>query len=107
MKQTIILVVASTLVSCTTLDQSIRLGGSLGAFAGGAATYAVQSSSGVTAPPENVWLGASIGMAVGLVTAYFTHQSVVKDRKDIYQRGLIEHGDLPPSPFIFPNGRSK
>jgi hypothetical protein len=105
MKLIVTMAAALSMLSCTTLDQSVRLGGSLGAFAGGAATYAVQSSTGGTPPPENVWLGASIGMAVGLVTAYFTHQSVVKDRKDVYQNGIVEHGDLPPSPFIFPNGK--
>jgi hypothetical protein len=98
----IIIVALLLSTGCSTLDQSVRLGGTIGLVAGGAATYAAQSSSGNTAPPENVGISASIGLALGLITAYYTHKAVAEDRDDHVLKGRIDHGDLPPSPFIFP-----
>jgi hypothetical protein len=94
-------------VGCSTLDQSIRLGGTMGSLAGGLGTYAVQSSSGVTAPPENVGVGASVGLALGLVIAYFTHQGIAKEREQMILKNRVDHGDLPPTPFIFPNTKGR
>jgi hypothetical protein len=100
-------ILLTTSFGCSTLDQSIRLGGTIGTLAGGLGTYAVQSSSGTTAPPENVGVGASVGLALGLVIAYFTHQGIAKERDQMILKNRVDHGDLPPTPFIFPNTKGR
>ena len=90
-------------VSCTTLDQSFRLGSATGALTGAAATYAAGSTSGQQPTLEEVGIGASIGIGLGLITSYFVHQSVVSDREEFSKQTEIYFGDLPPSPFVIPD----
>lgn len=90
-------------VSCSTLDQSFRLGAATGAVAGAAATYGAERVSGGQPSFENVAVGASVGLALGLITSYFVHQSVSEDREDSVKKTEMYFGDLPPSPFIIPN----
>lgn len=52
-------------VSCTTLDQSFRLGAATGALTGAAATYAAGNTSGRQPTLEEVGIGASIAIARG------------------------------------------
>lgn len=94
-------------VSCTTLDQSYRLGGATGALVGAAATYAGHSSGGRNPSLEEVGVGASIGFGIGLITSYFIHQKVVEDRDEMARRTEIYFGDLPPSPFVIPQPKFK
>lgn len=89
-------------VSCTTLDQSFRLGAATGALTGAAATYAAGSSSGKQPTLKEVGIGASIGLGLGLITSYFVHQQVVSDREEYSKQTEIYFGDLPPSPFVIP-----
>jgi hypothetical protein len=94
--------------SCTTMNESLKLGATLGALSGAGATYAAQSESGRGSSGENVALGAGIGMAVGLVTSYIVHKQVEEDRQDtLLQQTEIHFGDLPPSPFIMPKFNPK
>jgi hypothetical protein len=96
------------LSGCTTMNESLKLGATMGALSGAGATYAAQSGSGRGSSGENVALGAGIGMAVGLVTSYIVHKQVDEDRQDILlQQTEIHFGDLPPSPFIMPKFNSK
>ena len=92
---------------CSTLDQSFRLGAATGAVAGAAATYAAESASGRQPTFEDVGIGASIGLGLGLLTSYFVHQSVVEDRESSARQTEIYFGDLPPSPFVIPNSSNK
>jgi len=103
MKRFLILspIVALT-VSCSTLDQSFRLGAATGAIAGAAATYGAERASGGQPSFENVAVGASVGLALGLITSYFVHQSVAEDRVESSKQTEIYFGDLPPSPFLIP-----
>lgn len=94
-------------VSCTTLDQSFRLGAAAGALSGAAATYAGHGSSGRAPTIEEVGLGASIGLGIGLITSYFVHQQVAEDRDDMSRQTEIYFGDLPPSPFVIPQPKLK
>lgn len=94
-------------VSCTTLDQSFRLGAGTGALTGAAATYASHSSNGTNPSIEEVALGASIGLGLGLITSYFVHQHVVEDREEMSRQTEIYFGDLPPSPFVIPQPKLK
>lgn len=94
-------------VSCTTLDQSFRLGAATGALTGAAATYAAGSTSGHQPSLEEVGIGASIGLGLGLITSYFVHQSVVSDREEFSKQTEIYFGDLPPSPFVIPQPNNK
>ena len=88
---------------CSTMEQSIQLGGGLGALSGGSATYAGYSAGGHPPPLGTVAIGAGIGAIIGLTTAYFTHKSVEEDRKSCDADQIEMHfGDLPPSPFIVP-----
>ncbi len=95
------------LTSCTTLDQSFRLGAATGAITGAAATYAGGGSSGKPPTLEEVGIGASIGLGIGLITSYFVHQSVVSDREESARQTEIYFGDLPPSPFVIPQPNIK
>ncbi len=94
-------------VSCTTLDQSFRLGAATGALTGAAATYAGQSASGRQPTLEEVGIGASIGLGLGLITSYFVHEQVTKDRDEAIKQTEIYFGDLPPSPFVIPQPKFK
>lgn len=94
-------------VSCTTLDQSFRLGAVTGALTGAAATYAGYSTTGRSPTAEEVGLGATIGLGLGLITSYFVHQHVVEEREDMSKQTEIYFGDLPPSPFIIPQPKLK
>lgn len=95
------------LASCTTLDQSFRLGAATGALAGAAATYAAGSTSSKPPTLEDVGVGASIGIGLGLITSYFVHEAVVSDREDSAKQTEIYFGDLPPSPFVIPNQNNR
>ena len=89
-------------LSCSTLDQSFRLGAVTGMIAGAAATHAAHTAAGRTPNPEDVGIAAGIGLGVGLFTAYFLHQAVVEERETTARRTEIYFGDLPPSPFVIP-----
>ncbi|MFN8943286.1 MAG: hypothetical protein ACK5WZ_01525 [Pseudobdellovibrionaceae bacterium] len=93
--------------SCSTLDQSFRLGATTGALTGAAATYAAQSANGRSPSLEEVSLGASIGLGIGLIASYFIHQEVVEDREGSSRQTEIYFGDLPPSPFVIPQPKMK
>lgn len=93
--------------SCTTLDQSFRLGATTGALTGAAATYVAHSTNGRNPSLEEVGLGATIGLGIGLITSYFVHQKVVEDRDEMTKQTEIYFGDLPPSPFVIPQPKIK
>lgn len=95
--------VAMLTSGCSTLDQSFRLGAATGAMVGAAATYAAGRAAGGEPKLEDVGIGASIGLGIGLLTSYFVHQSVAEDRQAAMRQTEIYFGDLPPSPFILPN----
>jgi hypothetical protein len=94
-------------VSCTTLDQSFKLGAATGALTGAAATYAGHSASGRPPTIEEVGIGASIGLGLGMIASYFIHQQVTKDRDDAIKQTEIYFGDLPPNPFVIPQPKFK
>ena len=93
--------------SCSTLDQSFRLGAATGALAGAAAKFGSEKGSGRDPSMENVGIGASVGLGIGLIAAYFVHQSVVEDREEASRQTEVYFGDLPPSPFVFPKSNPK
>ena len=99
--------VAMLTSGCTTLDQSFRLGAATGAMAGAAATYAVGRAAGGEPKLEDVGVGASIGLGIGLITSYFVHQKVSEDRDEMSRQTEIYFGDLPPSPFMIPQPKLK
>ena len=97
-----------TLNACTTLNESLELGGSLGAVAGAAAVYSGTTDKGERPPSERIWDGAAIGLGVGLLTSYLIHKKVVENRRDYSLDQFDMHfGDLPPSPFILPKIQKK
>ena len=92
---------------CSTLDQSFRLGAATGAMASAAATYSAGRAAGGEPKFEEVGIGASIGLGIGLLTSYFVHQTVVEDRESAIRQTEIYFGDLPPSPFVIPNSNKR
>ncbi len=102
------LILAMAMTACSTLDQSLKLGGTMGALFGGAATFGAYSAGGQSPSLQTVTAGAAIGTAIGFLTSYLTHQSVALDRKscDVEQTEM-HFGDLPPSPFIVPKPNAK
>ena len=104
MRAVLFLAIVTSLTSgCSTLDQSFRLGAATGAMAGAAATYAAEHAAGGQPSIEDVGIGASIGLGIGILISYFVHQSVVEDRESGMRQTEIYFGDLPPSPFVIPN----
>lgn len=91
------------LTSCSTMNESLQLGGVLGAVSGVAATYAGFSAAESKVPGATISLSAGIGLGVGLLTSYLVHRRVEADRADYDTDQTEMHfGDLPPSPFIVP-----
>jgi len=108
MKIFILMSLIAGLGGCATMHESLQLGASMGAITGGAATYAGHSGSGKSASFGDVALGAGIGLGVGLLTSYITHQQVEERRQSLYSEQTEMHfGDLPPSPFIVPKAAPK
>ncbi len=107
MKLITIIAAAFAVAGCSTLDQSFRLGAATGAIAGAGATYMSERSSGREPTFEDVGIGASIGLGLGLITSYFVHQSVIEDRESNSKKTEVYFGDLPPSPFVIPNSTHK
>lgn len=99
--------VAMLTSGCSTLDQSFRLGAATGAVAGAAATYSAGRAAGGEPKLDDVGIGASIGLAIGLLTSYFVHQSVVEEREAAIRQTEIYFGDLPPSPFVIPGANKR
>ena len=95
------------MVSCSTLDQSLKFGAAAGALAGAAAMYAGHEAHGSPTPSQELGTGASIGLAVGLISSYFIHQKVIEDREESSRQTEIYFGDLPPSPFVFPQPKQQ
>lgn len=65
---------------CSTLNDSIKLGSIIGGIAGAGATYTVHRSAGQSPAIGTVTLGAGIGTAIGMLTAYFVHKQVEEDK---------------------------
>lgn len=102
MKNLLSLTAILLLSACSTLNDSLKLGATMGAVTGAAATYAAQSSTGAT-KMEDVAVGAGAGLAIGLLTSYIVHKQVDEDRQTNQSDQIQMHfGDLPPSPFIMP-----
>ena len=104
MRSISIVLLATGLSSCASLNESMTLGAGIGAAAGGIATYMAQRTApGASVSADNILLGAGIGMAAGLVTSYFTHKEVEATRAACVADQIdMQFGDLPPSPFVFP-----
>ena len=98
------LLLVGMLAGCSTLEQSLELGGGMGAIAGASAVYAgAEATTGKAPSLETIAISAGIGTVVGLVTSYYTHKSVEVDRQSCQSDQIEMHfGDLPPSPFIVP-----
>ena len=94
------------LTSCTTLNESLKLGAATGALAGATATYAAESTGRGKPTIQNIGMGGVLGLGIGLITSYFVHKQVVEDRDKDTRQTEIYFGDLPPSPFILPKSNS-
>ena len=87
--------------SCTTLNDSMMLGATVGALTSVAAISAANNKTGQNVSNDELASGAGIGVALGLITSYLIHKDVIEKRGDVYQNlPEIHFGDLPPSPFI-------
>lgn len=102
-----LIALAAVSAGCTTLGESLKLGAVTGALAGATSSYAANREAGKPPSVEDLGIGASIGLGLGLITSYFIHRSVSEDRADAIKETEIYFGDLPPSPFVFPSTNSK
>lgn len=66
--------------SCTTLNESIQLGGSHWSCWRGGCNQHCCSDAGVRPESDTVLAGAAIEMAAGLITSYFTHKEIEQTR---------------------------
>ena len=98
-----ILALALLVQSCSTMNESLELGGAMGGVTGAGATFAGYSAGGKSTSIGAVAIGSGIGMAIGLITSYLVHKNVEADRSSCdAQQMEVRYGDLPPSPFIVP-----
>lgn len=101
MKLKIILSTFLLLSSCTTMNDSMLLGATLGGITSVAATSSAHNKADRNASNDDLTSSAGIGIALGLITSYLIHKDVAEKRGDIYTNNPeIYFGDLPPSPFI-------
>ena len=109
MRKSLMLFVLSALLSgCSTLDQSFKLGATTGALVGAIATYGAERAKNIESPSaKDVGIGATVGLGLGLVTAYFVHQAVAEERAAYTKDTEVYFGDLPPSPFVIPANINK
>ena len=92
--------------SCSSLSQSLQLGGVTGALVGAAAIAAGSASSTERVKAKSVALGVEIGSLLGLGMSYMIHRVVENDRRLGDQEQTEMHfGDLPPNPFSIPKSR--
>ena len=89
--------------ACSTMNKSIELGGVLGATAGAAATAAGEHSAGINPKSNDVNSGALVGLGLGLLTSYIIYTNREQNEQNGNSKTQMYFGDLPPSPFIFPN----
>lgn len=89
------------LTSCSTLDQSVRLGSSLGSVTGASTVLVGASVSHTNAKAEDVLVAAGIGAIVGTAISYLIHKQIDKERTDYVHKTEVQFGDLPQNPFQF------
>lgn len=108
MRMGTMVVVAVLSTGCSTMNESLQLGASMGFASGALATYAGHSAAGSRANLEQVATGAGIGLGIGLLAAFLTHGSVVEEReRNAADQTELHFGDLPPSPFLIPKAVTK
>lgn len=106
-KYILMIFIIPNFVACSTLDQSMQIGASMGAVTGAAATYSAHRSVGETPSFEAVAGGAAIGLGVGLITSYLIHKNVSENNSSSANQPEMYFGDLPPNPFVLPNTHNK
>lgn len=108
MKVCTVLISAFLASGCSTMNESLQLGGAMGFATGALATYGAHSAVGSKANLEQVATSAGIGLGLGLLAAYLTHNSVQEERERYFtDQTELHFGDLPPSPFLIPKANKK
>ncbi len=92
------------LAGCATMNESLELGGGMGALTGATSTFvAYKSINGESPAFSSVALGAGVGATLGLLTSYLVHKDVEEKREAMKaEQTDMYFGDLPPSPFVVP-----
>ena len=71
-----------SLTACSTLNESMQLGASLGAISGAAATYTAENSRGEKPNSDNIMAGAAIGLITGLITSHIVPNKSAERREE-------------------------
>ncbi|MEQ1664453.1 MAG: hypothetical protein ABL927_03665 [Bdellovibrionales bacterium] len=95
-----ILSITLILPACSTLNESMQLGASMGAVSGAAATYAAARSHGGKPSSDNVMAGAAIGLVTGLITSHVLHTKFLGKTGENTSTTEMYFGYLPPNPFV-------
>ena len=97
-----------SLTACSTLNESMQMGASLGATTGVATVSIAGNMAGRNPTNDQKLTAATTGIALGLLTSYLLHKNIEDKRQDFLQMGPELHfGDLPPSPFIMTPPKKK
>ncbi len=102
MKRMNICLSLAVLSACSTLSESLTLGGTAGAGIGAYTGALAYSGPKHEARAKNIAISASIGLGVGLLSSYLLHGVVderVKTEAADLRRTEVYYGDLPPNPF--------
>lgn len=100
-----LLAILLSITACSTLNQSVLLGGTLGAIAGAAGISTGEHSAGITPRSSDVTNGALIGLGLGVITASIIQNVNSQEKQNSESGPQMYFGDLPPSPFVFPNSQ--
>jgi len=91
------------LCSCSTPFKSSMLGSGIGALAGGAVGAIANGGYHGANRPQNMALGASVGLLVGASLGYLSHQYVEGREQDLQENGKNGTSATPFYPGTNPN----
>lgn len=95
------IIMSILLTSCSTLDQTVRLGSSLGSITGASTVLVGASVSHTNAKVEDVLVATGIGAIVGTALSFLIYKQLDKERIDYVHQTEVQFGDLPQNPFQF------
>jgi hypothetical protein len=93
------------LCSCSTLRDSLLLGGTTGLVVGGYTGSIAPTYDDKSAKSENIAAGIAVGVGVGVLGAYILHKQMEERQNKVapvQHDPKIHFGELPPNPFTPP-----
>ena len=105
MKSLHVLILGASLSACSSLPESLTLGGAAGLSVGAYTGAVADSGPRHEARAKNIAIASSVGLGIGLLSSYLVHRHVEKRVESAAAPAQVEtyFGDLPPNPFKLQN----